>query len=93
MSGAGEGDADKPMVVGKYTQTKQRWLKGKIVKSGYGRRYKKTSTMPRIGVEKNKGRTWKEKYNRKKVGKQGKKKKIRKNTKKQKKDNTVGMHQ
>ena len=57
LSGAGEGDADKPMVVGKYTQTKQRWLKGKIVKSGYGRRYKKTSTMPRIGVEKNKGRT------------------------------------
>ena len=28
------------------------WLKGKIVKSGHGRCYKKTSTVPRIGVEK-----------------------------------------
>ena len=41
-----------PVVVGKYTQTKQMWLKGKIVKSGHGRRYKKTSTVPRTGVEK-----------------------------------------
>ena len=52
MSGAWEGDADKPMVIDKYTQTRQRWLKGKIVKSGHGRCYKKTSTVPRIGVEK-----------------------------------------
>ena len=48
----GRGDVDKPVVVGKYTKTRQRWLKGKIVKSGYGRHYKKTFTVPRIGVEK-----------------------------------------
>ena len=52
MSGAREGDADEPVVVSKYTQTRQRWLKGKIVKSGHGRRYKKTSIVPRTGVEK-----------------------------------------
>ena len=52
LSGAGEGDANEPMVVGKYTQTRQRWLKGKIVKSGHSRRYKKTSTVPRTWVKK-----------------------------------------
>ena len=61
MSGAREGDADKPVVVGKYTQTRKRWLKGKIIKFGHGRHYKKTSTVPKTGVEKNKGRTRKEK--------------------------------
>ena len=40
------------MVIGKYTKTRQRWLKGKIVKSGHGRCYKKTSTVPRLWVEK-----------------------------------------
>ena len=40
------------MVVGKYTQTRQRWLKGKIVKSGHDRHYKKTSTVSRTGVKK-----------------------------------------
>ena len=60
LFGVGEGDANKPMVVGKYTQTRQRWLKGKIVKSGHGRRYKKTSTVPRTGVEKQ-GKKTKEK--------------------------------
>ena len=74
LSGAGEGDANEPIVVGKYTQTRQRWLKGKIVKSGHDRRYKKTFTVPRTGVQKNRGRTRKEKYNRKTVGKQGKRK-------------------
>ena len=39
----GRGDADEPVVVGKYTRTRQRWLKGKIVKSSHGRSYKKTS--------------------------------------------------
>ena len=29
LLGAGEGDANEPVVVGKYTQTRQRWLKGK----------------------------------------------------------------
>ena len=43
----GRGDADEPVVVGKYTKTRQRWLKGKIVKSGHGRHYKKTFTVPR----------------------------------------------
>ena len=52
FSKAREGDANEPVVVGKYTQTRQRWLKGKIVKSGHGRRYKKTSTVPKTGVEK-----------------------------------------
>ena len=52
LSEAGEGDANEPVVVGKYTQTRQRWLKGKIVKSGHGRRYKKTSIVPRTGAEK-----------------------------------------
>ena len=28
------------------------WLNDKIVKSGHGRRYKKTSTVPRTGVAK-----------------------------------------
>ena len=52
LSGAGEGDENELVVVGKYTQTRQRWLKGKIVKSGHGWRYKKTFTVPRTGVEK-----------------------------------------
>ena len=61
MFRAREGDADEPVVVDKYTQTRQRWLKGKIVKSGHGRHYKKTFTVPRTGVGKNRGRTRKEK--------------------------------
>ena len=52
LFGAGKGDANEPVVVSKYIQTRQRWLKGKIVKPGHGRRYKKTSTVPRIGVKK-----------------------------------------
>ena len=80
------------MVVGKYTQTIQRWLKGKIVKSGHGRRYKKTSTVPRIGV----GKT-REEHERKNIierkQESKKKEKDKKENKKQKKDNTVGMHQ
>ena len=45
--------------VGSGTQTKQRWLKGKIVKYGHGRRYKKTFTVPRTGVEKKQGKNMK----------------------------------
>ena len=60
LSGVGEGDANEPVVVGKYIQTRKRWLKGKIVKSGHSRRYKKTSTVPRTGVEKQ-GKNMKEK--------------------------------
>ena len=29
------------MVIGKYTQTRQRWLKAKMVKSSHGKNYKK----------------------------------------------------
>ena len=52
MYGAREGDVDELVVVGKYTHTKQRWLKGKIVKSGHDRYYKKTFTVPKTGIEK-----------------------------------------
>ena len=52
LSGVGEGDAGEPVVVGKYTQTRQRWFKGKIIKFGHGRYYKKTSTVSKIGGEK-----------------------------------------
>ena len=48
----GRGDTDESVVVSKYTQTRQRWLKGKIVKSGHGKHYKKTFTVPRIGGQK-----------------------------------------
>ena len=51
MSGAREGDANEPVVVGKYTQARQRWLKGKIVKSSHGRLSKRASTVPRTEVE------------------------------------------
>ena len=66
LSGAREGDANEPVVVDKYTKTIQRWLKGKIVKSDHDRCYKKTSTVPRIGVEKQ-GKNTKEK-NRIEIG-------------------------
>ena len=52
MSRGGEWNTDELVVVGKFTQTRQRWLKGKIVKSGHGRYYKKTFTMPRTGGQK-----------------------------------------
>ena len=52
LSEVEEDDANEPVVVDKYTQTRQRWLKGKIIKSGHNRRYKKTFTMPKTGVEK-----------------------------------------
>ena len=41
MSGDGEWHTNGPVVVGKYTQNKQRWLKAKTVKSGHNRRYKR----------------------------------------------------
>ena len=39
MSSDGEWHTD--VVVGKYTKTRQRWLRAKIVKSSHGRHYKK----------------------------------------------------
>ena len=40
MSGDGEWHIDEPVVVSRYTHTRQRWLRVKIVKSGHGRHYK-----------------------------------------------------
>ena len=34
-------------MVGRYTQTKQRWLRAKIVKSGHGKHYKEALAMYR----------------------------------------------
>ena len=52
MFGGGEWNTDKLVIVGKYTQTRQRWLKGKIVKYGHVRHYKRTFTMPRTRDQK-----------------------------------------
>ena len=40
------GTQMNPLVVGKYAQTRQRRLKGKVVKTGHGRHYKRTLAMP-----------------------------------------------
>ena len=56
MSGGGDWNTSKLVVIGKYTQTRQRWLKGKIVKYGHGRHYKKTFTVAKKGESKNRGR-------------------------------------
>ena len=40
LFGDGEWHIDGPVVVGKYTQTRQRLLRDKIVKSGHGKHYK-----------------------------------------------------
>ena len=83
MSGAGEGDTEEPVVIDKYTQTRQRLLKGKIVKSGHGRHYKKTFTVPRTKRSKNKGKNTKKKKKKKKSKKARERKKIKKKMKKQ----------
>ena len=40
MFGDGEWHTNGPIVVGKYTQTRQRWLRAKIVKFGHSKHYK-----------------------------------------------------
>ena len=40
LSGDGDWHTDRPVVVGKYTQTRQKWLRAKIVKFDHGRHYK-----------------------------------------------------
>ena len=40
MFGDREWHTDGSVVVGKYTQTRQRWLRAKIVKPSHGRHYK-----------------------------------------------------
>ena len=87
MSGAWEGDADKPMVIDKYTQTRQRWLKEKIVKLVTAGTIRRPPLCPEQGKNTKGKIEWKESR------KAGKKEKIREKTKKQKKDNTVSMHQ
>ena len=47
LSDDGEWHIDGPVVVGKYTQTRQRLLRAKIVKSDHGRHYKEAFTMYR----------------------------------------------
>ena len=41
LSSDGGWDTDETVMVGQYTQTRQRRLRAKTVKSGYGRHYKK----------------------------------------------------
>ena len=43
---SGKGKRHTPLVVGKYTQTRQRRLRGKMVKTGHGRHYKRTFAVP-----------------------------------------------
>ena len=43
---SGKGKRHTPLVVGKYTQTRQRRLRGKMVKTGHGRHYKRTFVVP-----------------------------------------------
>ena len=45
MSGDGEWHTVRPVVVGRFTQTRQMWLMAKIVKSGHGRHYKEALVM------------------------------------------------
>ena len=52
LSGDREWHTDRPVVVGKYTQTRQRWLRTKIVKPGHGRHYKKRP-LPCVGDDTN----------------------------------------
>ena len=40
LSGDGEWHTNGPVVVSKYTQIRQMWLRAKIVKFGHGRHYK-----------------------------------------------------
>ena len=73
---SGTANTDEPVVVGKYTQTRQRWLKAKIVKSDYGRHYKKGDPSRAQGRTKGGNRTLKEKpRNRKQALRKERKKK------------------
>ena len=62
MFGNGEWHTDGPVVVGKYTQIRQRWLRAKTVKFGHGRRYKRRSLL----CAKKKKKEKKERNNKKK---------------------------
>ena len=43
---SGKGECHTDLVVGKYAQTRQRRLRGKVVKTGHGRHYKRTLAVP-----------------------------------------------
>ena len=49
MFGDGEWLTIGPMVVSRYTQTRQRWLRAKIVKSGHNRHHKEALVVYRKG--------------------------------------------
>ena len=49
MSSDGEWHIVGPVVVDRYTQTRQKWLRAKIVKSGHGRHYKEALAVYRKG--------------------------------------------
>ena len=49
LSDDGEWLTVGPVVVGRYTQIRQRWLRAKIVKSGHSRHYKKALAVYRKG--------------------------------------------
>ena len=55
MSSDREWHTNGPVVVGKYTQIRQRLLSDKIVKSGHGRRYKGALAVYREERHKNYG--------------------------------------
>ena len=50
MFGNGEWHPDGRVVVGRYIQTRQRWLRAKIVKSGHDRHYKEALAMYKRGT-------------------------------------------
>ena len=54
LFGNGEWHTDELVMVGKYTMTRQRLLRAKIVKSGHGRYYK-GCPLPCTGKEKYQG--------------------------------------
>ena len=89
MSGDGEWYANGPMVVDKYTQTGQRWLRAKTVKSGHSRRYKRRLLSCTKKREEEKGGiiTGEGSHNRKQ-GKRKERKDKRKNRNKERKDKT-----
>ena len=45
LSGDGEWHTNGPVVISRYTQTRKKWLRAKIIKSGHGRHYKEALTV------------------------------------------------
>ena len=82
----GTANTDEPVVVSKYTKTKQRWLRAKIVKSG-DRHYKKGDLNRAQGGRRRGNKTLKEKpQNRKQALRKERKKKDKRKKKKNKKN-------